>query len=448
MAETIGALILELRLDSAKFTAAMDAANKATKGAGQQANEASRMFARFAADGIGSIVPIGFKAENALQRLIVQMIAGKGALAALGPAAAVVGATFAGFFAGNFLQNFRELGNTTTSFGERIKVAAGFMGSFEERLRKATEAQKAFGSEMAKSRDLLRNLDAELAELQGNQLKAIGLRSEGREAGAIAALGGARATGALERIRAVRAEQERKFFEEQQKLRDENEQKVLDQIRKERDEQLKVWQTETAFLADQLKARLKLRQDFEAQLGTGGLPGQEGGAGAGFASARRLREQIQKEARDLAFLEREGLISQTDSSREREAIRTRALTEVARLKAAFSGLPAVLEAVDKAVESVEFGNFGTEMAKARTEIAVLAPTLDTLNLGVGQLAAQFAKIPSAADPTSAAIRQLTADYIGLANAVYGVINANSLLVSEEARTSQVELPNTGIQVVE
>src|SRR5207249_11898047 len=107
---------------------------------------------------------------------------------------------FGGCFAGNFIRNFLELKDTTEGLGERIRVAAGFTEGFEARLRNATAAQKALGAEMSKSRDLLRNLDAELADLQGNTGRAIGLRSEGQAAGAIAALGGAKATPALEKI--------------------------------------------------------------------------------------------------------------------------------------------------------------------------------------------------------------------------------------------------------
>ncbi len=151
---------------------------------------------------------------------------------------------------------------------------------------------------------------------------------------------------------------------------------------------------------------------------------------------RKLREQIQKEAQDLAFLEREGLISQTDSTGEREGIRTRALEEAQKIKQQFQGLPVVLEAVDKAIASVEFGNLGKELAKARTEIATLVPTLDSLRTGLGQFAGQLATIPSAADPTSIAVRQLSRDYNDLATSIYNVVNAQNALTGESAPVTQ------------
>jgi hypothetical protein len=173
-----------------------------------------------------------------------------------------------------------------------------------------------------------------------------------------------------------------------------------------------------------------MREDFEAALGQGGLGGADT-SGRGVAAIRRFREQIQKEARDLAFMEREGLVGQTGSTAIREDIRARALLEAQRLRQEFAQFPAVLDAIDKAVQSVEFGNFGAEIATARAEIDRLVPTLDSLKAGLGDFAGRLANMPAAADPASVAVRQLSRDYLDLANAIYTAIAAQDALTGSQ-----------------
>jgi hypothetical protein len=234
----IGAMIIEIRANSAKFQAEMDKVRGTTSKAGQSATDASRLFAKFASEGLGSVLPIGFRVQHQLEKIIAQMIGGRGALAAMASPAKVLVAIFGSFFAGNIIQNFRELGNTAESYTERLKLAVGITGSFEERLKKAAEEQKKFGSAMETQRDLMRGLAIELAKLRGDEVKALDLTFKGREAALSKQLGGLdtpEAKKALAELAKLRVESERKVLDDISKLRDEADQKLLDSIKKMRE---------------------------------------------------------------------------------------------------------------------------------------------------------------------------------------------------------------------
>lgn len=415
---TIGSLIVELRANSASFRAEMDAARKKTREAGQSANDASRQIAKLAADGFGAVLPISFQVENALERFIEKAGKAQGALALFAKATLLLGAGLAAFKIGERIGEFAALGTTADKYAENI--------------RKATEEQKKFSSTMESQRGVMRNLAKELATLRGDQAGVLDATTRAAEDQIIKQFGGAspKARAALALLAQVRVEQEKKALDEQRKLRDAEDQKLLDQITKQRDEQVKAWKDETTALVDQLKTRLKLRQDFEAAFGQGGLPGQ--GTAGGLAASRALREQLQKESRDLAFAEREGIISPRDATFERENIRSRALEEAQRLRQEFQAFPVVLEAIDKAVASVEFGNFGREMAAARAHLAAFVPTSQELETALGGIAGKLVETVPATEAAAEATRQLTQDYLGLANAIYQVNVQQAALVAAEA----------------
>src|SRR5262245_35280191 len=130
MAETIGALIVELRMDSAKFKAAMDEAGESTRKTGETATVATNQIARMATHGFGEIIPISFRAERALERWIETALKGNGAMAILGKSVLALGAGIAAFKLGQFIGEWLTLGTTVEKYAESV--------------RKATEEQKAF----------------------------------------------------------------------------------------------------------------------------------------------------------------------------------------------------------------------------------------------------------------------------------------------------------------
>jgi len=422
--QSVGALIVELRANSAQFKAEMDGARGSLDKTGHSARLSSQQVARFAAIAVEQAVPGLRGMRVAMEQVIQQAVKfgpavatlGGGVGALVGPVAGIIAAIGGGFLLGNFIQNFREAGSVTEGFGERIKVAAGFTESFAKRLKDATEEQKKFGTEAAKSRDIMRGLAKELATLQGDQDKALELTQQGREGSIIGALGGSKATAALALARKVAAAEEAKALADRRKLRDEDDQKLLDSILKDREAQVTSWKKETDALVEQLKTRLKLRQDFEAAFGQGGLPGQ--GQSQGLRASRDLAKQIEKESLDLAFAERQGL-SQTDAAGGRENIRARALDEAKRLKLEFASFPAVLESIDRAVASIEFGNFGKEMAFARIEIERIAPSTESLVRGLGGIASRLIETLPATDSAAEAIRVLSAAYNELQFQIFG-----------------------------
>ena len=168
--------------------------------------------------------------------------------------------------------------------------------------------------------------------------------------------------------------------------------------------------------------------------GSGRFSGSAGLAGAagGFAAGRDLVNQLQKEARDLAFLEREGLISQTDAIAERENIRRKALAQAEALRASFAAFPAVLDLIDRAVASVEFGNFGREMATAREEVDRTVATLGELETQSGAFAEKLLQTLPPIESAKEANRALTASYHELSIAVYNARVQLAALAGEEA----------------
>jgi hypothetical protein len=420
----IGALIVSLRTESAEFRAEMDKARGSLKTVGAQSDQTSRQIAKVAADGFGAIIPLSFRAENALERFIERALKAQGAMALFGKSVLAVGVGLAAFKLGSLIGEMLSLGTTVSKYDEEVK--------------KATAAEKEFMTALRARGDLQRNLNRELASVRGDELATFRAAEEERNARIRQVVG---PTAERDRLLAqsaqIRAQQESKFFQEQQRLAAENEQKNLERIKREMDAQAQAWQQETAAYSESLQRRLKLRQDFEAQLGQGGFGG---GAAAGFGEVRQLQERIRAEAQQLAFLEREGRISQTDSIREQARIRERALQDAAQIRQAFGALPAVLEAVDRAVASIEFGNFGAELQVARGEIEILAPRLDELQNGLGQFAAALASMPNAVDPASAAVRKLSVDYLNLANAIYQAVAAQSTLIGGAAPVQPAETP--------
>lgn len=409
MATNIGALIVELRANSAQFRAEMDGARGALDNTGRSAHGSSQQIARFAAIAIEQVIPGAQGMRVALEKVFQQAFTGGGILQTLGKASLVLAAGLAAFKVGSLITEFTALGTTVAKYKENIE--------------KAAEAQAKFLAGIATQSGLLRGLRKDLAALQGDPLAEVRAAREDREGKIREAfpLGGEfneqRRT-ALALSAQVGLEQERKVLIEQRRLRDEADQKLLDSITKQRDEQVKKWTEETTALVEQLKIRSKLRQDFEAQIGEGGLPGSRDVAG-GFGAVRTLREQIQKEFRDVEFLRREGSISESDAVGAREGIRSKALEQAKALRIEFGSLPSVLNAIDTAIASVDFGNFGQEIEKARGFLAAFVPTTSELTQRLGQIAQALATTPPATDAAAKAIQELTLDYHNLQFAIYG-----------------------------
>src|ERR1051326_858382 len=137
MAQTVASLIVELRSNSAAFAAEMDKARVATEKVGHGHAFTAQQMSRFAAIATQTVIPQLDGMRVALEGAYRTIASVSGGFGALIGAVAPLGAALVGLFAGNFLRNFSEAGSITTSFGERLQVAAGITGSYKERLAKA-----------------------------------------------------------------------------------------------------------------------------------------------------------------------------------------------------------------------------------------------------------------------------------------------------------------------
>lgn len=469
---TVGALILELRANSAQFRAEMDAAGKATKNIGGHAALSAQSMARFGAIAAEHVAPGLEGSRVAMEGLIQAGIKAQGTLALVARGGLLVAAALGSYAIGNALSTFRELSHEGMGFVDALKLAVGMTKSFEERLKEMAEEEKAFIDQIGTAQ-ALRLQFAKKAIQADTDAAAAGRQLADDELGAAkATLDGKLAILEIEKTESIKsildqaraqkitAEAKREFLMkiETQYIKDRNAAYLkgsleIDKIEKDAArKRVETWKDETGAFIDQLKARVQARQQWESQLGQGGLGG---GIGAGLGEVRDLRNKIAKDALDLAVLEREGM-GQTDVSNEREGIRSRAIEEANRLRATYAAYPAVLEAIDKAVTNIEFGNLGIEMAKARLEAARTVPTLDSLTGGLGQVAGALANIPPGADPATKAVQALYMAFNELQRQVYGAVGAIQAYEDQvggggggapaaAAPVSRAAVPNTGAQ---
>jgi hypothetical protein len=397
--QEIGALIVSLRTESAEFQAEMDRARKSMKGAGSVANESSRQIAKLAADGFGAVLPISFKVENAIERFIEKALRAESAISLLGKAALVLGAGFAAFNLGKMIGEWLALGESVEAYEKRIK--------------EATEEQEKFLAVVARESDLLRGLKRQLAQSRGDELAVLRFDQEDRDAGIRKTfkVSDPRRDEALAASNQFRLQEEAKFFAKQRELRDDNEKKTIEALKREREEQVKTWESETAFLVGELKKRADARKTFEERLGEGGL-GRASSVAGGLAEVLKIRKEFSKELQDLAFLQREGGISSTDATQEQQRILQQLVKRIDEARAKFGNLPPVLDAIDSSLEPlhINFVAIGREMETARAEIDRLVPTFASLQGGLGTIAGQLAAMPSFTDPASQAVRTVSRDF--------------------------------------
>lgn len=151
------------------------------------------------------------------------------------------------------------------------------------------------------------------------------------------------------------------------------------------------------------------------------LKALQGRAGAtqGFKEIKDLQESIVKATQDLAFNQREGNISPRDSAEELERIRDAAINSADAIKDKFGHIPAVIEAVDRAVSSVRFGNLGKEMAAARIEIDRTVASERSLSAEAAAINERFADMPAVTDQAAQGVKKLREEFNLLRQEVRG-----------------------------
>ena len=392
MAERVGALIVELRANAVKFQAEMEKARGSLRRTGGSFSTAERTATRFAAQGLGSIIPGAQGASFALERVIQSTLRAGGAWRLLGQAGVIVGGVLAVAAGVQWLEanirNWWRLGETVSQTLDRMK--------------KAAEEQKQFAADRLRAVTLQAGLEKQLVQLRGQSAVAT-LRAIGEERSAEEAA----LTTRLELIDRERMERQRGIIQSiAQGLRRDRALATNEAVafaarttaRAEHDatvrkieeaatqKQFAAWKEETEFLRDQLKERIQARQTFEAQLGAGA----PGSAAAGFKAVADLRELVQKRARDIAFLQREGMIDQTTADVEREDARQDVIARGQAIQHEFGRIASVVEATQRVIDSIQFGNFGLQVEEGRQWVDQFIKTTEELKIGVDDLGERLA----------------------------------------------------------
>jgi hypothetical protein len=398
---TIGTLIVEMRANTAQFNTSMDGAHeKLGKTTGISKN-AEQALSKFAAKGIGEIIPIGNRAENALDKLFSKMLHGKGVLGQLGTATVVLGAAFAAFKLGNLIGEWLALGTSVENYKKQIE--------------EAKKAQDELIASLRKQHDVTSGLDKQLATLADNWQEVIRLEKEARDASIRDNFGpNEKRSALLAKSEQIATEQIKAELEKRRKEQEKSDDEFLKNLLKQREETFKVWQQQTEDFAKQLQARAKARADFESQFGQGGLAGNS--ASKGIREALDLQKDLQKELRDLAFSKREGFLSETDVVAEMQNIRDRAIAAGQDIKDKFGGaFPAVDDAVAKVLTRVD--SLGSEFEQARAFIGATVPTVAELTNGLQQFGGMLQAMPAATESARGAIASLSQQYFELAQSI-------------------------------
>lgn len=352
---TLGELVVQMRLNSAAFNAEMENVGKKTKAAANEFGKAQNLVTNFAKQGLAAVIPAAIGAEVALGQLLATTLKA-------GPPLVAV-------------------------FGKIAVVIGAAIAAY-----KAGEAIRNF---------VLGEDAARRAEDTANVIerRMVGIEAAHRRAARSAAV------------------EEEKSLIARRKARDEYDEGLLKQIRDEHAAQAKAWTDETQVLIDELRKRRDARAAFEANLGQGGLPGSS--AAGGMAAVRQYREQLEKELKDLAFLKRDGGMSETDVQQEITAIRQRALANLAAIQSSFGHIPIVAKAAQAEIDRINFTNLGAEMAKAKVWLDQHIATTEALRQRTEDLARRFESMPQSMDRNAEAVRKLTDEYTHLAWAIYG-----------------------------
>jgi hypothetical protein len=439
MAQEIGALIISLRANSAAFQAEMDTARKGLEGVGAGGIKAGAGLSHFATIAVRELVPGLYVSTREMSTLIRLATTATGVLGTLAQGALIAGAALVGYSAGNAISNFRQLLREGTGWNEALKQSIGLTKSYEAAQKEANEEQKKFLEVLVATRAAHLANAKTLAEISGKG--AVGARKlSGDESGAVAAqleatlrgielekqardaaladairsgkiAANARASLERENVAIIRGLRVNAYLDEalaQKKLREEA-----------AAAQFKTWQTETEFLTSELQKRVRLRQDFDQQLGQGGLEGK--GTAGGLGAVGSLQRQLEKETRDLAGARRSGLLSDKEYFEELENIQARAFAVAQDLYDTWGDFPAVMRAITQAVGRMNagFGILGDVMAGAAAWAERFVPTTQELTDAQAALTQQFTQIPEAAAGAGEAVRKLANEYNDLAWQVYG-----------------------------
>lgn len=477
-----------MRANAAQFHAEI---GKAGKGLGEfsgHVNTTEHTLARFASRLADQVAP-GFGG------MVHAAATARGAFAALQPIVIGVIGALGGFALGNAIQNFAKLREEGHGFVEAMKLAVGATKDFEERMKAAAEEEQKFNEQLKTAGSLRLGFAKQLASA-GAEAAVSARTLQGDEIGAAeATLQGKLALIEIERkerertiiLSKLRAQDERVFLQQNDAIylaaRNAAYVKNAADVKKIQDDltakQVEKWKAETGDLIAELRARVSARQQFESELGQGaaGL-GLDKSVAGGIKEVADLRKAVEKSGQEIAFLEREGLLSSRDAAEERLRLQEAFMGKVEALRDKFGGtstnfftdifdegnlrvvtgilehgVPAlgpVLDALNRLVSDVGFGNFGLQVERGRQFVDQFIASSTQLDAALDQLRDRLAVgVPAAVDQTSAEFQKLVRD---LNEVAFSFARATGQALAFEqalagARTSRGPGFNTGVAPV-
>ena len=422
---TIGSLVLELQANAAQFHQEMGKARDGLERTGRSFGGVERTAVRFAAQGLGAVVPAAEGFEHSIQRVIQSAMSAGGALRLLGQAGLVVGGTLAVAAGVQWLQdnlrNWREFGETVSQTLDRLKAEAEEQQKFAEARKRAVTLGLGLRQQEIQMETTLGQARATAAgdelgaahEAFAGRLKLIEVERQQRERSIVESVASGMKRDELLTQSARIALNARLAANEEYAA------KALKLQEDVKQKQTKAWLDETDVLREQLKSRLDARKAFETQLGQGaaGL-GLTTSTAQGFAALRTIRESLGKAAADIAFQRREGWITETDMTQEREATRQRGMQALSALKEQFAGVAAVVDAVESTLSTLSVTNFGTQIEEGRVWVDRFVATTGELNTRIWELETRFNALPTDIDRALPELKKAQDEFVNLAWAIY------------------------------
>jgi hypothetical protein len=403
--QSIGALIVELRANSAQFSAEMDRARKGFQGVSTHAALSSRQMSRFAAIAAEQVVPGLRGSRQAVEGFVQVLISARGALSSVAGAAAVLGAGIAGFALGNVIQNFRDAQKAGFGYVESLKMAVGATKSYEEATKDALEEQKKFSAEQQKSRDTVNSLAKELATLRGDQETLLKIEEQARRARVQTLPGGER-----ERAQALADEA---ALEQRRAKALERENKLLEVIKDQREERAK-----------------------EATVGSAGATalGLTGGLILGTQEIEKFKADVSAVALEIKNLSQAGVPAR-DVFNEVAAAQGKVDEKIAELKTKFADIPALFNQIVEVERQIGAGGFAKTLDSNVRSIQKLGEGAAGVQDEVVGMAEALNAVPNAAAAAAQSMVIVTGNVNDLARAVANARFELGLLIGQQANVA-------------
>jgi intracellular sulfur oxidation DsrE/DsrF family protein len=392
---TIGALVVDMRANTASFETDMGKARSSLSKAGREFKTAEDQAARFASKGLGEIIGAGPGIERALEKLMNGAFGAGGALRALGQTTFVVGGILAVAAA---VQKLKEV------IGERIFGVEGEEKRLEPLQKEAEEEKKAMEQRIAAA-TMERQLRADIAKAQGETAVSAAKLINDEIGARRAAL-----QTQLADIEAARVEEIRKGFavtkdfEARKQIEVLANEKALARIKSAQaqaavdmqaieeaasQKRQQIWTNETERFISDLERRRQARENIEQQAAAAAERLGIAQVITQFKQVEELKKGALQVAAGFAAMVDKG-IPLRDLLPEMSAASAQFAEKVRDVRVQAANSPAVLDKLDRELADIGWGDFiqltdraGSELRDARLDMLSLATDTDTLNRRLG-----------------------------------------------------------------